>query len=487
MTIQSVNPRTGENFGPVFKDMSNDQVSSITAQSFAAFTQWSAMPPSERKRAIYAIADAVDAHREELAELSDLETGLGKVRLTGEVGRTTFQLRMCADAVANGEFISPKIDRAIDAPLPQGHPELIRTTTAIGVVAIFGASNFPFAFSVLGGDTAAALAAGCTVISKVHSAHPQTALRTVAIARAALAEAGFSENILSAVHGHDAGKVLLLDSHISAGAFTGSRGGGRALFDMATSREVPIPFYGELGSVNSVVVLESALSDPQAFASAYVDSLLLGNGQFCTNPSILYLPADSPVLASIEENIATREPAPFLSNSTKTSHDKNRADVRALLKPRVVNGKEAPTVGFFSSPEIHFSTVKDVEANPAALNIECFGPTGLVVTYSTQGELLELLAKIEGALVASLFAEATDPLVPNFARALAKKVGRVTLNTWPTGVAVTAGQNHGGPYPASTSPLHTSVGTSAITRFLRPVSFQSFSEGLLSSIAHNLS
>ncbi len=486
MTLQSVNPRTGESFGPQFTDMSASEVAEVIAASLSVFSQWSAMQPSERKRAIYAIADAIDAHRDELVELSDLETGLGKVRLTGEVGRTTFQLRMCADAVASGEFTSPKIDKAVDAPLPQGHPELIRTTTAIGVVAIFGASNFPFAFSVLGGDTAAALVAGCTVISKAHSAHPQTAMRTAEIAREALATAGFSKNILNLVHGHEAGKTLLIDSRISAGAFTGSRGGGRALFNMATSREVPIPFYGELGSVNSVVVLKSALSDPQTFASAYVDSLLLGNGQFCTNPSILYVPDGSAVITAIDENLATREAAPFLSRSTKASHDKNRADVRALLKPRVVNGKDAPTVGFFSSPEIHFSTLKDVSANPEALNIECFGPTGLVVTYSNDAELLELLAGIEGALVGSLFAAAADPQLPIFARALANKVGRVTLNAWPTGLAVTAGQNHGGPYPASTSPLHTSVGTSAITRFLRPVSFQSFSEGLLSSIANNI-
>jgi NADP-dependent aldehyde dehydrogenase len=217
VTIQSVNPRTGESFGPQFTDMGASEVAGVIDASLSVFSQWSASQPSERKRAIYAIADAIDANRDELVELSDLETGLGKARLTGELARTTFQLRMFADAVAIGEFTSPKIDKALDAPIPQGHPELIRTTTAIGVVAIFGASNFPFAFSVLGGDAAAALAAGCTVISKVHSAHPQTAMRTAEIAREALATAGFSKNILSLVHGHEAGKTLLMDSRISAG------------------------------------------------------------------------------------------------------------------------------------------------------------------------------------------------------------------------------------------------------------------------------
>lgn len=486
MTLQSVNPRTGAKFGPVFGEMSKEEVAKVIARVQLAHAKWSVGHPTQRQKAIYAIADAIDLHVTELVEVADLETGLGKVRLTGEVGRTTFQLRMCADAVANGEYVWAKIDKANVAPLPQGHPELVRTNTALGIVAVFGASNFPFAFSVLGGDTASALAAGCAVIMKVHPAHPQTALRTVEIARAALSAAGFSADILTTVHGYSAGKDLLLDSNISAGAFTGSRSGGRALFDLASSREIPIPFYGELGSVNSVIALGSALDDPTQFASDYVDSLLLGNGQFCTNPSVLYLPEGTPVLDAIAENFVNREAAPFLSSDTKVLHDKNRADMQALLAPRVVSGKAAPENGFYSSPQIQFSTVARVAANLEALNIECFGPTGLVLTYSSTQELLEHLEKIEGALVGSLFADAADPLISSFARALASKVGRVTFNAWPTGVAVTAGQNHGGPYPASTSPLHTSVGTAAIARFLRPVSFQNFPESLLPNIANNI-
>jgi NADP-dependent aldehyde dehydrogenase len=431
-----------------------------------------------RAKALTDVADALDANIEELVEIADLETGLGKPRLTGEVGRTTFQIRQFADAISRGEFIAPLVDAAVDAPLPVGHPELVRTTVAIGPVVVFGASNFPFAFSVLGGDTASALAAGCTVIAKAHPAHPQTSQKVFEIAASNL-----PKGVLALVHGVEAGKSLIHDHRITAGAFTGSRGGGRALFDLATQRKVPIPFYGELGSVNPVVELEGGATDPVAFATAYLDSLLLGNGQFCTNPSILFVPEGCTVIPEIKLQIVEREGGVFLSEATKALHDKNRSLLATLIDGEVFTGKSSATSGFYSAPQVFIAPIKSVKAE--ALNVEAFGPTGLVLTFANVDELITTLQSMEGALTSTIFAQVDNSDVARVSKTLASMSGRVSFNAWPTGVAVTAGQNHGSPYPASTSPLTTSVGLSAITRFLRPVTFQSFPKSIQSSIITN--
>jgi NADP-dependent aldehyde dehydrogenase len=292
------------------------------------------------------------------------------------------------------------------------------------------------------------------------------------LASQALLDQGLPQGILSLIHGVDAGVIALKSEMVSAGAFTGSRTGGRALFNIAQSRDIPIPFYGELGSVNPVVVLDSALSDPKSFATAYLDSLLLGNGQFCTNPSILFIPESSAVISEIESQIIDRSPTPFLSPATKFGHDKNRALLSELLKTEPIIGKSIEDGGLYSAPAIIETSVAQVSKQSEALAIECFGPTGLVITYSSIAELLTLIGDLEGALTGSIFASANDANAVEVCRAIAQKVGRLAWNSWPTGVAVSVGQQHGGPYPASTSSIHTSVGLHAITRFLRPVSYQ---------------
>lgn len=486
MTIQSVNPRSGEKFGPIFFETTSFELDEIVALSQISLQIWQTRSPSFRANCLQSVANALQENMEELVKISDLETGLGEVRLTGEIGRTVFQIREFANALQEGEFITPLVDSAVDLPVPQGHPQFIRTLTPIGVVAVFGASNFPFAFSVLGGDTSSALAAGCTVIVKAHPAHPQTSIRTYEIANKAMADAGAPKGTLAMVHGVDAGKMLLRDERVQAAAFTGSKNGGRALFDISNARKNPIPFYGELGSINPVIVLSSAITDPKAFASAYLDSLLLGNGQFCTNPSVMFIPRDSGISSEIELQIADRVPSPFLSQSTKELHDKNREDLRASITPKILIGQNTTEMGFYSSPMVFLSTVEHLLANESALRIECFGPTGLILTYTNISEVIDLVMKMDGALVASLFGTSEDADAPIAGIALARKVGRVAWNAWPTGVAVAAGQHHGGPYPASTAPLHTSVGLSAITRFLRPVTFQSLPPALLNQVALNL-
>ncbi len=486
MTIQSVNPRTNEKFGPVIPETTSIELDEIITLSQTSLQIWSTRSPSFRANCLHSIANALEENIEELVKISDLETGLGEIRLTGEIGRTAFQIREFANAIQAGDLIAPLVDSAVELPVPQGHPQFVRTLVPIGIVAVFGASNFPFAFSVLGGDTSSALAAGCSVIVKAHPAHPQTSLRTYEIANKAMVDAGAPKGTLALVHGVESGQMLLRDERVQAGAFTGSKHGGRALFDISTARKNPIPFYGELGSVNPVIVLRSSIADPKVFACAYLDSLLMGNGQFCTNPSVMFIPKDSALSAEIETQIIDRVPSPFLSQATKTLHDKNREDLRVLISPKILSGQGKEGAGFYSAPMIFLSTVEHLLANISALTIECFGPTGLILTYTSISEVIDLVMKMDGALVGSLFGDSDDADAMVAGRALAGKVGRVAWNAWPTGVAVTAGQHHGGPYPASTAPLHTSVGLSAITRFLRPVTFQSLPPVLLNQVAMNL-
>ena len=474
MTSQSINPRTGQAFGPMFMDTSSSEIESIMEQAKVGFRAWSTTSVAKRTHTMNAIADAIDEDLEGLVEVADLETGLGFPRLTGEVGRTTFQIREFAKAINAGHFVTPEVDAAVDAPLPVGHPQLNRAQLPLGIVVVFGANNFPFAFSVLGGDTASALAAGCAVIAKAHPSHPQTSVKMYQLATKVLLEQGFPPGVLSLIHGVEAGVLALKSEAVSAGAFTGSRIGGRALFNIAQSREIPIPFYGELGSVNPVLALASGLSEPKAFATAYLDSLLLGNGQFCTNPSILFVPQDSSVISEIESQIVDRSPTPFLSPATKIGHDKNRAKLTELLGSDPIMGKTIDDGGIYSAPAIIKTTVARVSMQTASLTIECFGPTGLIVTYSSIDELLSLIEHLEGALTGSVFASDEDDNAIEVCRTLAQKLGRLSWNSWPTGVAVSIGQQHGGPYPASTSPIHTSVGLHAISRFLRPVSYQNF-------------
>lgn len=471
--VQSINPRTGLAFGPVFEDTSLETVDALIAKSQVAFALWSTVTPAERASVLELVADGIDSHAAALVEVADLETGLGSPRLTGEVARTTFQIREFARAIKGGQFVMAQADPFVEGAPPAGHPEFIRTLQPLGPVVVFGANNFPFAFSVLGGDTASALAAGCTVIAKAHPSHPQTSTQVYEIAAAILAANGFPA-VLTLFHGVEAGAYALKSEAVMAGAFTGSLRGGRALFDIASSREVPIPFYGELGSVNPVVALASGLSDPKGFATAYLDSLLLGNGQFCTNPSILFVPAESPVLQEIADQVAIRKPSPFLSPATKKAHDAQREVLATTLTSAPILGDSSADSGIYSAPAVIFTDLEVTKKNPEVLRVECFGPTGVVVSYSELSALLEQLAELEGALTGSLFASAEDENVAAVVKALAKRVGRVSWNSWPTGVAVSVGQQHGGPYPASTNSLHTSVGLHAISRFLRPVTFQNF-------------
>jgi len=477
--VRSVNPVDGSPFGPEIPDTDPAAFDAALDAAVAVARSWGEASPGARAVVLRAMADALDGHADELAVLADQETGLGADRLRGEVGRASFQLRLLADLAADGAYRTTDVQGLDERPLPAGHPPLRRTLVPLGPVAVYGASNFPFAFSVPGGDTASALAAGCPVVVKAHPAHPQTSQAVADLLVGAAAAHGWPGGVVALVHGFEAGRRLVTDPRVRAAAFTGSGPGGRALFDLAVARVDPIPFYGELGSVNPVVALASALGDPDRFAADYLASLTLGSGQFCTNPGVLVVPAASGLPEAIAARVVGLAPGRLLSAGVADLL--NRSTGQLLATPGVTALAQGPAGdgGFTHPVAVAATDVATVLGAPQLLHLECFGPVGLVVTYDTDAQLAALLDALPGCLVGAVFATQDDPGAAAVVAALARVAGRVVWNGWPTGVAVAVAQHHGGPWPATTNPLHTSVGASAVHRFLRPVTFQSLPDALL--------
>jgi NADP-dependent aldehyde dehydrogenase len=433
--------------------------------------------PSDRAAWLEHLAGRLDAGAEELVPLAARETHLGLDRLQGELKRTTFQLRLFAEVLRDGSFLQATIDHA-DPAWPMGaRPDLRRMLRPIGPVAVYAASNFPFAFSVAGGDTASGLAAGCPLLVKANPSHPELSTATGALVTEALAEAGAPAGIFAVVQGFDAGTALVSDPRIRAAAFTGSLRGGRALFDLAVSRPEPIPFYGELGSTNPAFVTPDGAQRADEVAAGFVSSVALGNGQFCTKPGLLFVPAGSGVEERVAALAGERPGAPMLSEHIRSGYSDalarlaERSGVRVIAGTVEQSGDPAPTV--------LATTVSDVLADPDALTSECFGPAALVVSYSSEEELLAAARVFDGQLTATIHGSGQEALLPALLDVLAERVGRVVWNGWPTGVSVTYAQHHGGPYPATTSVQTTSVGTAAIDRFLRPVTYQDAPESAL--------
>ena len=474
MTRTWINPRTGASQELELSDHSDTEVLEIAERSAETWRSFRNAQAARRARVLNVIADALDSRIVELAELADEESALGIVRLTGEVGRTTFQLRMFANALEKGTLFRPETDESVDGPPPTGRPEIIRRYLPLGPVAVFGASNFPFAFGVLGGDFASAVAAGCTVVVKEHSAHPRLSSLLVEIAREALAEDGQDPDILLSVRGTAAGATLVKSPPIAAVGFTGSLSGGRFLFDVASSRSDPIPFYGELGSINPVMVSRRAATERATkIGQGFVDSLLLGAGQFCTKPSVLLFPEGSGVLESVIEALAGTPSMPLL---TPRIADSYRGQIRRLEESgatKVSLGADEQRPGTWVTPAVFMASVADMLGDPVPVQEECFGPAAIVIPYSSDEEAERYAREGDGALVGCVHGEDNDELAQQFVHSLATRVGRIVWNGWPTGVAVSEAQMHGGPYPASTIPVATSVGLHASDRFVRPVVFQS--------------
>ncbi|UNK70472.1 aldehyde dehydrogenase family protein [Microbacterium sp. H1-D42] len=456
-------------------DSTSEEVERALASAAAARLPFGALSPSQRQGMLHAAADALTDAAGELIAIAIEETNLTEPRLRGEVARTAFQLRAYADAAVGA--VRAEIDLADADATPAPRPDLRLTSRPIGVVLNFAASNFPFAFSVAGTDTASALAAGCPVIVKAHSGHPLLSRATFKVLDRALRAAGAPDGTVGIVFGREAGVTALRDDRVSAAAFTGSTSGGRALFDIANARPRPIPFYGELGSLNPVVVAPSA-------AAARSDEILAGftasvtgsSGQLCTKPGVLFWPSQVPFAERLSELLGASAVHPLLTPGLQRGY---QASVDAVLTAgaELVHGD--PSAATVEASALR-TTASAIAAAPSALLEECFGPASLVVTYDDESDLLAALHAMEGNLTAAVFADAGDhDLVRAVLPVLEDNAGRILWGQWPTGVSVTRAQFHGGPYPATTNPLHTSVGTHAIDRFLRPITYQNFPEEFL--------
>ncbi|MFI5937475.1 aldehyde dehydrogenase (NADP(+)) [Actinoplanes sp. NPDC051494] len=413
---------------------------------------------ADRAGWLTAAADALDAAADELVALAHEETHLPVARLTGELKRTTFQARLFA-----GADLAPVTVEPADPEWGMGpKPALVRTVVPIGPVLVFAASNFPFAFSVFGGDTVSALAAGCPVVVKAHPGHPRLSRRTAEIVRGHLPFFGLIEGV-------EEGLTALRDPRIKAVGFTGSTAGGRALFDIAAARPEPIPFYGELGSVNPVVVTPAAWRERgTGITREWIGSLTLGSGQFCTNPGIVLVPDAEGFLKGLQL------PAPGRMLTDGLEQGYADAVHRVGDLPGVRAAVQGPANDEGVRASVLRSSARAVLADPRMLEIEMFGPAGLVIGYASPGELTEVLELLPGQLTGTVQAlsDGDDPVAAEVVELLAGKAGRIVYNDWPTGVTVSGAQHHGGPYPATTAPTSTSVGLHAIARWQRPVTFQ---------------
>ena len=477
--VWSVDPRTGKEREQVAEEATPEEIDQAVRAAHAART---ALADRKARAALLrGAADLLDAARDKVVEAADAETALGPVRLTGELARTTAQLRYFADIVDEAAFLDVRISRPDPTTTPPT-PDLRRMKIPLGVVAVYAASNFPLAFSVPGGDTASALAAGCPVVVKAHPLHPATSELCAALLRRAAVEAGLPEDVVVLVHGFDAGVELVRHPLVAAAGFTGSVQGGRALFDAAAARPVPIPFHGELGSLNPVVITEAAAEErAEEIGAGLAASMTMGMGQFCTKPGFVLAPAGAAgdrVTAALTEALGDVEPGVMLSRRmrghflTATYEDAQVEGVTAPVHPGSAS-PEAVVPGFLLTDAAVL-----LDGHRHVLLQETFGPVTLVARYSSREEISAVLALVPGNLTATLQAADEDPEAASLLAELTPLAGRILVNGWPTGVAVADAQHHGGPYPATTSPS-TSVGGTAIERWLRPVAYQSTPEHLL--------
>lgn len=457
---------------------SEEQVREIIGQAARAAAAWRGYSPAQRAAVLEVIADQLDAHGEQLIPIAQEESHLPHARLTGELKRTSFQVRLFAEILRDGAFLDARIDPADpDWPMGAPRPDLRRMKEPIGPVLVFSASNFPFAFSVMGGDSASALAAGNPVIVKAHSGHPRLSAAVGQVVTEALRKADAPEGIFAVMYGTDSGRIAITDPRIAAGGFTGSIPGGRALFDMACAREVPIPFYAEMGSNNPVFVTRDASqARGEKIAEEFIGSFTMGAGQFCTKPGTLVVPQDSPIITHLRDS-QLPAPATLLNERIQSGYLESLEKLSGHGHVQILAEGSQPLADP-PSPRVLLTDGDSFLADHGALSEECFGPTALVVTYRDHAQMLAIARTFTGQLTASVQAEPQCDIA-ELTDIMAQMAGRVLYNQWPTGVSVTYAQQHGGPYPATTVVNSTSVGTAAIERFLRPVAYQNYPQSLL--------
>jgi alpha-ketoglutaric semialdehyde dehydrogenase len=483
--LKAFNPATGQVLSPSFTAGDASHVDRACTLATAAFDSYRETTLADRAAFLRAIGAGLLALGDTLIDRAHEESGLPKARLAGERGRTIGQLEMFAKIVEDGRWIGATIDTAMPERKPLPRVDLRLRKIALGPVAIFGASNFPLAFSVAGGDAASALAAGCPIVVKAHPAHLGTSELVGRVIQKAVADCGLHEGVFSLLGGEgiEIGQSLVTHPAIKAVGFTGSRQAGLSLMKAAATRSEPIPVYAEMSSVNPMFLLPAALTaNAESMARSFVDSMTLGVGQFCTNPGILIAiqgEALDRFIAIAATEVSSRAPGTMLTPGIHAAYEKGIARL-ASAEPVQSIARAPNSEGSCLGSAALFSTqAKQFLAKPE-LGEEVFGPSSLLVICESEHEMLDVAAQIEGQLTASIFAQETDfGLAQQLVPTLEKKVGRIVFNGFPTGVEVGWAMVHGGPFPATSDGRTTSVGAGAIERFLRPVSYQDFPSALL--------
>lgn len=482
----SINPRTGDSFF-LFHTSQSIDIENAVNQAVSAYQDYRSLDGHQVAIFLRAIADEIEALGDILLETGDMESGLGIPRLTGERGRTCGQIRAFAEIAESGQWTQPSIDTAIPDRQPLAKPDIRRMMKPIGPVAVFGASNFPFAFGTLGGDTASALAAGNPVIVKGHPSHPATSELFAKAVELAIEKTGMPKGVFSLLQGvgNDLGAELVMHPAIKAVGFTGSYRGGKALMDMAASRVEPIPVYAEMGSVNPVFIGKNTLMTKKTeLAEGLAGSVCLGTGQFCTSPGL--------VITLKDDEFTNKLTEAFLSIPNGTMLNKGIAEayysgVKRLANTAGVtwlNDNPGHTSSMTPSNAVFSTDAKTFQANPS-LSEEVFGPVTLLVNCSDESEILDVAAHLEGQLTATVHTTDEDEWATRLTDILEQKVGRVIFNGYPTGVEVCPSMQHGGPFPASSYGWATSVGADAIVRFGRFVAYQNVPDSLLPDALKN--
>ena len=477
--IASIDPRTGATVEEV--EVAAEDLDGLGRRVRDAQRELAEADRSGRAAMLRAMAAALEERRVDLVATADRETGLGAPRLNSELTRTTYQLEFFADVLDDGGYLEATVDHAGNTPMGP-RPDLRRILVPLGPVAVFGASNFPFAFSVPGGDTASALAAGCPVVAKVHPAHPITSVRSSEALLAGARAAGFTSDVVALVYSNETAARLVQHPDITAVGFTGSLPVGRMLADLAAARPAPIPFFGELGALNPLVVGRAAARNRGGqIGDGLASSFMLGVGQFCTKPGIAVVPSGAggaSLTQTLVDRVAAADAGTMLSERTADAYADGSGRLLAAAGVEVLaRGGDRPAAGFWGSPLLLRAPA---EALQGLLLQECFGPELVLVEYDTDDDALAALRRCGPALTASIHADDDDrPLATRVLAHVQQTAGRIVWNGYPTGVAVAWATHHGGPYPATTNALHTSVGASAIRRWLRPVCFQDVPQELL--------
>lgn len=482
--FKTINPKLNKENPTTFVEVTKEEIEKAVDAAWESFKVYRNVPGKQRADFLNAIADEILALDQELIDTYTMESGLPEGRAIGERGRTMNQLRTFAKLVETEDWRGNTFDAAQPDRKPLPKEDLRKTMISLGPVAVFGASNFPLAYSTAGGDTASALAAGCPVIVKSHPMHAGTSELVASAIVKAVEKTGMPKGVFSSINGGvQAGVDLVNHPKVKAVGFTGSITGGRALFDIAAKREEPIPVFAEMGSINPVIITPDAISQRGGeIAKTYAGSITLGTGQFCTNPGLLLTIKNDNTedfIAELAKETIALDPQCMLHPNIKSGYEKKEADVTSQSGVEVVGKVDADLEPNYAASAIATVSGSEFLANPK-LHQEVFGPFSLVVQCKDDAELLQIIEGLEGQLTGTLIAEENDTInLIEVVDALQNRVGRIIYNGVPTGVEVCPSMQHGGPYPASTDSRFTAVGVHAINRWVRPVSYQSFPQSLL--------